>query len=351
MDVRLLATGLPVVREGSPHHLSLAVASASRHHPSTSMGAGDDEKRDGERETGAAESPTDAPDDASDAADDGGGAPLGAIDGPDPPTRASVHAFLNRKDTFAWVHARVARKVHEHHAEQVAQDALLEAAKSAWLPSARKAIRSWLRTIVDRAVADHHKKRKRRSRYEGRMPRPPARVDEGGQGADDAPDADDLGPSVDPREAELAADALFFRRWMEDQVAGDPEERLTLSLMLEQYDEEETFAELAKRHGISQSTLSKRVSALRAKYGERFKRYQRRMFVMIALGVAIAVAIIAVVVYLLWPRGPKPFDITHDPDLTPVTPVPSVVLPPPEPFNNALPTQPDGGRDKPRAPR
>jgi DNA-directed RNA polymerase specialized sigma24 family protein len=254
-----------------------------------------------------------------------------------------IRAFLSSKETILWVNAHVKACVPEQAWEQVAQDALLEALTSEWVPCEEAALRSWLRTITDRVIADFLEKEKSQGRFKGQMPVTPVRTDEAGLPIDDPYDDSvaDIDPSVDPRQQTLKVQGFLARRYLDEQTANNPRERLTLEIMLEHFEEDKTYEQIASERELSIDAVNKRVARFESKYADRYEKYRNGVVMLMLLGGA-AVVVVAYVVYALFFRAPKlepigpeppppaPSASAYDPRLDIAEPpAPSVPTPPP----------------------
>jgi DNA-directed RNA polymerase specialized sigma24 family protein len=236
-------------------------------------------------------------------------------------TRTSVtpedfRAFLVHADTRRWVLAIVHQKVPADEVEDLAQDALAEAARAFERapPSKDDVLVVWIATITRRVVADYWRKRGRRRKYEGPMPRAPAAPSSAWDsesrftGGEARPIAQ---PSRDPREGrvdQLDLEGTFLFRWLEGQVASHSLDRETFELVLEHGLREKTYQRIADERGIPLTVLSSRIFEFKKKYIPRYKRAKERAVLLIIL---FGVVIVALGVWLLSrtdkaPRGSLP---------------------------------------------
>lgn len=254
--------------------------------------------------------------------------------------RPAVHAFLSRKEVWQFVHDYVKRRVPANEYEQVAQDALMEATENAAWPDTdeEKVLWAALTTIVDRSIADHLEKRRRRRKSEGDMPPDPTMQDEAG---DYVPDEEkDRDPSADPRVPLPRVEGMLMRRYLQQAVKGKPRDEETLRWMTVWADEDQTYDDIARETGLPVTTVSKRVHDFKEEYRPRYERWRNRTAVFLLLLAA------AIACYFL--LRPRPESIRPAPDFPwpPPSASSSAPVPPPPPptFDNALPTQPIDGK-------
>ncbi len=237
-------------------------------------------------------------------------------DDPPPLAREVIAAFLSSKETMRWVNAHVKACTPAQACEQVAQDALLEALQSKWNPSEEAALRSWLRTITDRVIADFLTQRATRAEYEGEMPSAAVRTDEAGLPVDDPYDDSvaDIDASVDPRQQTLKVQGFLIRGFLADQTENDARERETFEIMLEHVEEDKTYEQIAQERKLSIDAVNKRVARFENKYADKYEKYRNGVFMLMALGAAVVI-LAATIVWGIARSGPKV--------------VPSVAEPPP----------------------
>ncbi len=255
-----------------------------------------------------------------------------------------IRAFLSSKETMRWVNAHVKACVPEHAWEQVAQDALLEALTSEWVPSEEAALKSWLRTITDRVVADFLEKKKTRSEHEGAMPTAAVRTDEAGLPVDDPYDDSvaDIDESVDPRQQTMRVQGFLIRGFLAEQTANDARERETFEIMLEHFEQDKTYEQIAQERELSIDAVNKRVARFENKYADKYEKYRNSVFMLMALGAAVVI----LAATLVWgiarsgpkvepsaieppPSAPTAFFVPHPDKVAP--PVPSLMPLPPAP--------------------
>jgi DNA-directed RNA polymerase specialized sigma24 family protein len=231
----------------------------------------------------------------------------------------------------------------------VSQDALLEALESPWRPSEEAALKSWLRTITDRVIADFLTQKATRSEYEGKMPAAAVRTDEAGLPVDDpyADDIADLDASVDPRKPSLHTQGFLVRRHLTEVTAKDEGDLETFEIMCEHYDEEKSYEEIARERNIPVGTLRSRVHRFDDKYRDGCEQYRNRMLPLLWLGGAAVVAVVIAVAAFVWgiashgpkveptsteppPSAPTAFFVPHPDRVAP--PVPSLLPVPPAPM-------------------
>jgi len=265
-------------------------------------------------------------------------------------TRAAWRSFLSRKDVYAWVQSHVAAKVDAYNAPEVAGDALTEAIRATALPDSDEegVLWAWLRTIVDRGVADFHEKRATRKKYEGNMPRAPVKVDEAGEPVDTTYDDDveDRDPSSDPRAPDRRVEGFLLRQYLKQAVKGNARDEETLSWILQWTDEGKGYQEIADAAGVSRAKVEARVHRFKHKYFARYEKWRDRAVVfLVLLG---AVLLLVLLAWLL--NRPKAVEQpTQEP--APVPADAATVLAPLPDFDNAWPTQPgDAGGPKPPKP-
>jgi DNA-directed RNA polymerase specialized sigma24 family protein len=249
-----------------------------------------------------------------------------ASDAHPPLSRAVLRAFLSRLDTIRWVNAHVKDSVPGQMVEQVAQDALLEAWENAWVPSDEAALKSWLRTITDRVVADFTGKEVSQKRFKGKMPTAPVRTDEAGLPVEDLYDDAivDIDASHDPTADTLHKQGWLLRRFIDEQTAGNRRERRTFDMMMAHYEDERSWEDIAEERKLSVNAVALRVHRFEKKYAERYQKYRDRMIPMLwlggILGGAAAVGVVALVVWALFFRAPKVESILPGPPLQWPTP-------------------------------
>jgi DNA-directed RNA polymerase specialized sigma24 family protein len=264
--------------------------------------------------------------------------------------RAAWRRFLGRADVYAWVHKHVAAKVDAYHAPEVAGDALTEAIGVTSLPDSdvEGVLWAWLRTIVDRGIADFHEKRTTRKKYQGDMPPAPVKVDEAGEPVDTTYDDDieDRDPSYDPRAPDRRVEGFFLRQYLKLAVKGNTRDAETLSWILQWTDEGKGYQEIADAAGLSRAKVEARVHRFKHKYFARYEKWRDRAIVLLVLlGALLLVALLA---WLL--NRPKQVENpTQEPSPVPADAA-TVLAPLPE-FDNAWPTQPgDASAPKPDKP-
>jgi DNA-directed RNA polymerase specialized sigma24 family protein len=299
----------------------------------------------GEREAGADDprrgADPDAPDTsepspADDATDDEVGDAARA-------TLEELRAFLARPETLARAEGIMRAKVPHQEVEALAGDAQVRALAAKHLPRAAK-MQAWFDRICANVIADYWRKRAARKPHEGPMPDRKAAQprDEAGLPIKDAGNAyRDIDASTDPRDDDDPdKEGWMLRRFLRGKVKGNPHEEQTLA-MIEEWaasDEEMTYRELAKKHGITEDALYKRTQRLRDKYFEEYQRWRNSMFLLVGLPVAAALALVAYLLLSLWHRA-DPDPIRAEPP--PPSAAPSATLAPTvEPFNQAAPTTP-----------
>ncbi len=285
---------------------------------------GDDRGREGEGDAGDEDAPVDA----------GDHSPV--------VTRDELRAYLSLRATLARARAVIAKRVQGQDVDDLVSVAVEHAmaVPDDALPR-RASIVAWFDRVCARRVADHHRKRARRAKYEGDIPAPAVQRDEAGEPVGD-PDEAAADPRVDPREPDWRAEGWLLRGWMREQVAGDANDEQTWAIMEELADDEAglTYKQLAARHGMSEAQLYKRVQRLKDKYRERFEKWRNgAILAWIKWGIVVA-AVVAGVAWIIWRwLGP---DIRRDPDENrPPRPVPTLSAAPSDtPFEPALPPSP-----------
>jgi len=263
--------------------------------------------------------------------------------------RAAWRRFLSRKDVYAWVHSHVAAKVDAYNAPEVAGDALTEAIRTTALPDSDEegVLWAWLRTIVDRGIADFHEKRATRKKYEGDMPRVPVKVDEAGEPVDSTYDDDveDRDPSHDPRAPDRRVEGFLLRLYLKQAVKGNARDEETLSWIIQWTDEGKGYQEIADAAGVSRAKVEARVHRFKHKYLARYEKWRDRAIVLVVL--LGAVLLLVLLAWLL--DRPKAIEQpTREP--APVPADAATVLAPLPDFDNAWPTQP-GDASAPKPPK
>jgi DNA-directed RNA polymerase specialized sigma24 family protein len=273
-------------------------------------------------------------------------------------TRAELRAFIGKPATYARARGIIGEKMKGQDVDDLVGEAIAEAleTRDENLPRAAS-IHAWFDRICRRRVAKRYAKLERRKKYEGAMPVAPAVVDEAGEPIEDPGDAVvDVDPHYESVHVaqDWRAEGWLLRRWMRDQVRGDPRDRETWAIMeeLAEADEEDklSYKRLADRHGMTEAQLYKRVERLREKYKRRYEAWRNRMaFALLKWGAAVVLAGVAIawVVWRLLHPAPPP-EIGPDPDEQ--RPAPSASASAAPPFEPALPTQPQPGPPKPDKP-
>jgi DNA-directed RNA polymerase specialized sigma24 family protein len=214
----------------------------------------------------------------------------------------AVYAFLAREATRGTVRAIVSAVIAKGDVEAVVQRTLLEAKEAATHspPESYGALHAWVGGMARRVVADYVAQRARRARGIGG--RPSLRV----VGGRDARGAAHEVP-VEEGSDEPVDDGGPPRRWIRRQVARNPHDRETFSILLEHVLYGRSYARLAAVRGTTPLALSARVFEFRKRYAERYaQRWMRRMF-WAGLAVVATVAAIAAS-WLVRPRPNPPLE-------------------------------------------
>ncbi len=270
-------------------------------------------------------------------------------------TRAELRAFVGKPTTYARARTIIGQKVKEQEVHDLVGEAIAEAleTKDENLPRTAS-IQAWFDRICRRRVAKRYEKLARRKKYEGPMPEAPAVVDEGGEPVEDPGDAvKDVDPRVEPHPIanDWRAEGWLLRRWMREQVAGDPRDRETWAIMEELAEAEDgeglSYKRLADQHGMTEAQLYKRVERLREKYRRRYEQWRNGMVMALLKWGAAAVVAGAVIAWVLWKllQPAPPAVIGPDPEFRPA---PSASASAEPPFEPALPTQPEAPPKPPK---
>jgi len=190
-------------------------------------------------------------------------------------------------------------------------------------------VRGWVFRVTRRAIAHYFQARKEDENS----------LDPDGVAADHF---DRHAPSPD-----WGAREHFICKWLEKQVGDDPVRRDTVQVMLEKEVAGRSLAELAAERGTTVSALSNRIHKLRKELAPRvalMDEEKPRLFILGALwlfGLGAFLTAIVLAWHFLFPAPPPPRPAP--------LPVPSAsAAPAPAPtFDNAFPTQPDAGPEKP----
>lgn len=254
-----------------------------------------------------------------------------------PMTRAELEAYLVRPEVRARALRVIRRRVGDGPAEELAQDAMVDALRASRRPAAAN-VKSWFDVICRRIAASHLDMRRRRKPFEGPAPVAAARLDEAGLPIDDDDPLQDVDPSCDPeRERSFRADAWLLPRWAQEHLT-DPEEQETFRWMCEWAGGDRTYADIAADNRIPLAALNKRVERLKERVAPAFERYRRGVVMLALLGGAVAVGIVALALYLLL-RAPRQETIGPVPAREMVRPAPSADAAPQDtPFEPAQPT-------------
>jgi DNA-directed RNA polymerase specialized sigma24 family protein len=281
---------------------------------------------------------------ANDAAPSSGRA-VSAVDEEGPPpsavtagrVRVALRAFLasrkkNEGDDFirGVIHRKLGTDLDPALLEDLMYQAHLDALEAKSPPWTVGGIRGWVFRVTRRAIAHYFEARKADDEN----------LDPEGVAADQF---DRHAPSTD-----VGAREHLICKWLAKHVGDDPVRRDTMQVMLEKEVAGRSLGELAAERGTTVSALSNRIHKLRKELAPKatlMDREKPRLFILGALwlcGLGAFVAAVVVVWGLLFPAPPPP-------PPRPVLPVPSAsAAPAPAPtFDQAFPTQPDAGPEKP----
>jgi DNA-directed RNA polymerase specialized sigma24 family protein len=267
-----------------------------------------------------------------------------------PMTLEELRAFLGRADVIDRAVRSVGRKTPEQDVMDKVNDAIARAMRAKRRPS-KERVQPWVDRVVAREMADHHRKLGRRKKHEGAMPTEPVRVDEAGE---PLPETDDSGlvdadPSFDPEKMDDEKLGRMLRRYLADATAKNEKDRQTFEMWCEWADDDRTYAEVARAHGITESALQQRVFKLKRKYKDGFDRWRNSVFLLGAL-VGVVLAVFVVIIVLSLRRAP---DARPDPNYVPPrapSASASVPVPPAPSFDQALPPNP-GPQNPPKPPK
>lgn len=224
-------------------------------------------------------------------------------DGDDPaapalPARV-VTRFLSSQRALDIAADAVRSVVPPQQVDDLAADTVV-AALRARPPRLEGALVSWLRTIASRVAIAWLERRKRRRKYEGRMPAEPPEQDPGAGDAGDAGAVEptrsffDQDPEEDPGE--------MLDAFLERTVA--PRDRPILEIMRERAAKKKPYYVLAGERDMTVDQLDGKLRRFKAKYAPAVRRRRDLMLILKLGGLALAVAV-GVVIWLLWPRAEK----------------------------------------------
>ncbi|HEY8089092.1 MAG TPA: sigma factor [Polyangiaceae bacterium] len=275
----------------------------------------------------------DADDESPDSDPDPPVEPEVPVEGEDPSApridRAIVVRFLGSRDAFRIAARAVRRMVPAQIVEDLAAEAIGRAL-TAPAPRSEKALPAWLTTIARRRAIRWLEKRKRRSKFEGPMPERLAREDAYTGEAVDA----DLEPgelAYDP-DADVGLSRLLGSS-LDHYIGDDAFDRETRDIIRESATTRKTYKQIALERDTTEVAIKKRISRFKRKYAERVRR-RDLMMLWLRIGGGVALAVAAVIAYLLLRRPPEEL-IGPDPDM--LRPVPSASVTGPD---IARPTQP-----------
>jgi len=209
-------------------------------------------------------------------------------------------------------------------------DANMAALTSKWRPRSLDARMPWAKTIARRAVANYF----RREAVHRKWLHPEADVEQL------APGPDDGSPGAPVEEG---AEQWLLSDWLEARVCRSVRDAETLEMIRYKADAGKSWEDVAAEWETTVSAVHNRVHKLKKKYLVMYERHRderNRMWMLVALGVALAIGIAVAV--RLWPRA-KTEGIV--PEVYPsATAAPSASA---APFNQALPHQEEEGKPKP----
>ena len=287
----------------------------------------------------------DPPDDEDEDAEDADAPPSSEDDPPPPPDEplegedpdappidpALVKRFLATKEARA-IALHAARKfVPSREVENVAQSAMVRALK-ATPPRSEIVLPAWFASVCRYEVADFVRKRKRRKKYEGKMPTRVAREDAytGAPVEDDDP----VDPSYDP-EADEEPDNLLGSH-LDCLVAGHARDAETRSFIREHAEEKRPYKEIAARRGLTEAQIANRIYRFTRKYERDVKKGRRETMLFWIFG---GLAVVAAALVAWWLLRHHAEDIRPDPSRFQPRPSPSASASTPV-FLQALPPGP-----------
>jgi hypothetical protein len=142
-------------------------------------------------------------------------------------------------------------------------------------------------------------------------------------------------PNTEAAARDLRADAWFMRRWIEREVARSPADQETLAILLEHARLAKPYKRIAEERGMTPGALSVRIADFKRRYAERYKKRRDRLQMLLLLLVGAVVLVAAIVAWWLGrPTRPRVEPIRPDGPTGTARPAP-----PPEPFDQAVPTE------------
>jgi len=223
-----------------------------------------------------------------------------------------VRRFLSKQRALDICMAVVRPLVPAQHVEDLAADAVVRALK-ARPPRVEAVLPAWLAVIARRVAARWLEKRKRRAKHEGAMPIARAREDDyTGHAVEDH--VEPVRGFFDDGAAEEAEDLV--EPYLESILA--PHDRPIYDVLCERAAGKKTYADLAAERGMSVDQLYRKIRRFKTKYAPRVRRRRTMMLLLKLGGVAVGLAVAAVLLYLFLHRPPSKDDALPDPATHPL---------------------------------
>ncbi|HEY1697518.1 MAG TPA: sigma factor [Polyangiaceae bacterium] len=235
---------------------------------------------------------------------------------------ALVRRFVATSEARSIAERVITALVPEQAVEELVGDAFVAAIK-ARPPSSEDKLAPWFASIARRKAARWLEKRKRRAKYEGRMPARAAGEDEyTGEPVEAAHDAredtasvfgDDVpAAGVDLAEASDDDDDALLGGTLDRLIGDDADDRVTRDIIREKAETKKTYAQIAKERGTTHNAVHLRVYRFKEKYGARVRRRNRMVFFgKLFAAVAAALAVGAILWAIFQPRD----EIRPDPSM------------------------------------
>jgi len=248
------------------------------------------------------------------------------------PVRVALRQFLasrEKKKGGDWIRRVIIKKLGDDLEPALLDDLVqaafqdaLEARSPPWFIAA---IPSWVARVTRRAIAHYFQ----------------AKKDDNENLDRDAVAADQFDRHAP--QTDWAAREHLINKWMHKQIGHDPVKMATLDLMMQAHVVGRSLRELAVENHTTESALSNRFHKLRNELAPKVARMDEekpRMLILFFLGFCLFFAAL----FLAWH-----FLFAAPPPTLPILPAPSAsAAPAPAPtFDQAFPTQPDGGSLKP----
>ena len=251
------------------------------------------------------------------------------------PVHVALRQFLasrEQKKGTDWVRRVIIKKLGSDLdpalMDDLVQAALQDALEAQSPPWFIGAIPAWVARVTRRAIAHYFQAKKDDDEN----------LDPDGVAADQS---DRHAPQTD-----WAAREHLINKWMHKQIGDNPAKMATFDLMMQAYVVGRSLRELAIENHTTESALSNRFHKLRNELAPKvalMDKEKPRMVILFSLWFFALCAVVTAIV-LAWH-----FLLAPPPPPLPILPVPSASAAPAptSTFDQALPTQPDGGRLKP----